>query len=437
MKSPSKVKNSILLSFPALVVVVVLVELLLRYIPYLNSIATDASSLHTPYTYNRDVTLFEPNMSTRVDYLTGTSEFTFETNAFGLRSRPIRHQKPDSTLRVLCVGDSFTEGFGVNQNETYPNQLDQILRGVGVDAEVLCAAMAGLHIWHYVDLVHHYGDLLRPDVVVLGIYSGNDIEASMLDAPGRRHQEARYGFLVPKSQAKWFRSNLEVGTVYFTEGWSWLSDLDWRLWGVSRAYRLLSNGLFQTSSPVNLLSGMGVLRVGPKIEPTRLPVLNMDTDLYLAETDSENDLNLLFDSAEMAFGDMVNYTSENDISLLVLNIPEGWQNPAWSFQTPKFMRLHDKSRVHDFWMKMNRKYDVPFRDLRPLYKTAWNQGAHTIFDLSAPHGHFSKTDNSLVAFVLLEALIANGYVKVVESELAEFLEQQFPDVFFPFGWTPN
>jgi hypothetical protein len=437
LKRLPKLRNLFLVSLPTVVILVLLVELLLRSSPFLNSMTTDPASLRTPYAYDESARLFAPDMDTRVDYLTGTAKFTFQTNSFGLRSRSIAPQKPDDSLRILCVGDSFTEGFGVNQDETYPNQLDHILSGLGVEAEVLCAAMAGLHIWHYVDLLHYYGDLLKPDVVILGIYSGNDIEIAMLNEPGRMDNETLYGFLIPKSAARLFRSSLEIGTVSFTEGWSWLSGLDRWLWKTSRSYRLVSNGLFQTRPTVFFLSKLGMLHVGKRIEPTRLPVLNVDTDLYLAESDMSDDLNLLYGSAEMAFGDMVNFATENDISLLILNIPEGWQNPVWSFQTPRFTRLHDMSRVHNFWLRMNKKYNIPFRDLQALYKTAWEHEAYSVFDLSAPHGHFSKTDNSLVAFVLLDVLLENGHLEVEGSELENFVEREFPNLVLPFVWSRN
>jgi hypothetical protein len=48
-------------------------------------------------------------------------EFTheFQTNSQGLRYKEIPLRKPPGTFRIFVVGDSMTEGTGVQSNETF------------------------------------------------------------------------------------------------------------------------------------------------------------------------------------------------------------------------------------------------------------------------------------------------------------------------------
>ena len=52
-------------------------------------------------------------------------EYDFETNSQGLRYREIPLEKPEGTYRVLLAGDSFTEGTGVEMEETFSTALER------------------------------------------------------------------------------------------------------------------------------------------------------------------------------------------------------------------------------------------------------------------------------------------------------------------------
>jgi acyl-CoA thioesterase-1 len=48
-----------------------------------------------------------------------------------------------ATVRILALGDSLTEGYGVEKEEAYPFLLEQALRDRGHDAEVVNAGISG------------------------------------------------------------------------------------------------------------------------------------------------------------------------------------------------------------------------------------------------------------------------------------------------------
>ena len=52
---------------------------------------------------------------------------SIRTNTKGLRDREYNSKKPKNTFRILVLGDSFTFGSCVEENETYPKVLENFL----------------------------------------------------------------------------------------------------------------------------------------------------------------------------------------------------------------------------------------------------------------------------------------------------------------------
>lgn len=94
-------------------------------------------------------------------------------------------EKRPGSFRILCLGDSHTDGVCWNP-ESYPNQLENLLVSEGRDVEVLNAGFSPSspfqQLWAYEQVYRR----LRPDLVVVGIYAGNDlIDLLRPDAPVR------------------------------------------------------------------------------------------------------------------------------------------------------------------------------------------------------------------------------------------------------------
>jgi lysophospholipase L1-like esterase len=95
--------------------------------------------------------------------------WTIETNARGYRGpEPLSGVDEDDLYRIVCVGDSVTFGFNVDQGATYPRQLEALLRAgaPGRSIEVINTAVPG---WSWVQglrFLEHEGLALRPDAVI-------------------------------------------------------------------------------------------------------------------------------------------------------------------------------------------------------------------------------------------------------------------------------
>jgi hypothetical protein len=72
-------------------------------------------------------------------------EFTFPrtVNSLGHSDKEWNRSKDSPVIRILTLGDSFTEGDGAPVDSTYPKLMESILRKKGHNVEVLNAGVAG------------------------------------------------------------------------------------------------------------------------------------------------------------------------------------------------------------------------------------------------------------------------------------------------------
>ena len=98
-------------------------------------------------------------------------------NSKGLRDREYAYAKPADTKRILCLGDSFTFGYGVAWDDTYASVLENMLDGrrvAGVRWEVINAGVCGTGTAHQLAFLESEGLRYDPDVVVVCFCGAND-----------------------------------------------------------------------------------------------------------------------------------------------------------------------------------------------------------------------------------------------------------------------
>jgi hypothetical protein len=98
-------------------------------------------------------------------------------NSLGFRGPDLDEAAAALGPRVLALGDSFTFGFGVSDDEAYPRRLERLLaeRLPERTPEVVNLGAQGYATYHEIDLLRRRGLALRPDAVLLAIYH-NDLE---------------------------------------------------------------------------------------------------------------------------------------------------------------------------------------------------------------------------------------------------------------------
>jgi len=104
---------------------------------------------------------------------TGEFKVTFETNAAGLRDdQPV--EKPDGVMRVMMLGDSFVQGYTVDRDDLFVDQLEGWWSSEERRVEVINAGTEAYSTDQEALWFREHGKAYQPDVVVLFPYL-NDI----------------------------------------------------------------------------------------------------------------------------------------------------------------------------------------------------------------------------------------------------------------------
>lgn len=117
--------------------------------------------------------IFEPNSS--AVYKSSEFEFEAKINSIGLRNDEISIDETDN-FRILCFGDSWTYGWGVNNNDAWPQKLELYLEARGFDKiEVINCGQPGQYTSTEVSYVEKIVPLLNPDLVLIGVLQLDDL----------------------------------------------------------------------------------------------------------------------------------------------------------------------------------------------------------------------------------------------------------------------
>jgi hypothetical protein len=108
---------------------------------------------------------------------------TWKINSQGLRDSEINYNKQADVYRILGLGDSFTFGFHVEQEETFLHQLEtrlnsNISRFGGIDSQIFQTVNMGVGGYgvaasHY--MLQEEGLKYDADMVITALFVGNDI----------------------------------------------------------------------------------------------------------------------------------------------------------------------------------------------------------------------------------------------------------------------
>jgi len=107
-------------------------------------------------------------------------------SAAGIRDRDdVGHQKPSGQRRIVCIGDSFTFGWGVRDEDGWVRLLERELRAGGQDVRTVnCGAAAALCVDEYAWGLRNRFGAFQPDAVVVTLCLNDLIPSSGLFVQG-------------------------------------------------------------------------------------------------------------------------------------------------------------------------------------------------------------------------------------------------------------
>jgi hypothetical protein len=109
-----------------------------------------------------------------------------KTNSLGLVGNQISIKKPTDIIRIIILGDSFTEGIQVREGKNFCEQLQRLLNDgklvAGKKFEVINAGVSGSSpITEYLLLKRELA-ILKPDIVMLGVFTNDVFEDNKIQA---------------------------------------------------------------------------------------------------------------------------------------------------------------------------------------------------------------------------------------------------------------
>ncbi len=95
---------------------------------------------------------------------------TYHINSAGFRGAEHSVEKPTGIKRIVTVGDSFTFGMSVNQQDAYSFQLEKILNKEKKEYEVINRGVMGYNMWQHYEMLKKNAIPYQPDLIMLELY---------------------------------------------------------------------------------------------------------------------------------------------------------------------------------------------------------------------------------------------------------------------------
>lgn len=139
-------------------------------------------------------TLFPP--SQKVLYRTIDFDAVASINQFGFRGNETSLEPG----QIIAIGDSFTFGFGNNDDDVWPNLLQDKLDAAGFTRKVYNLGVPGTNTEYHIDVARTYVNELKPSIVLFSVLLADDFQQVSESRLGDRGK-----FLFIKDQMKsWF-----------------------------------------------------------------------------------------------------------------------------------------------------------------------------------------------------------------------------------------
>jgi hypothetical protein len=126
------------------------------------------------YHYFNPTFIFYSNSYNRFRGKPHADNYNFKLNSLGFKDKEFTDKK-DNVYRIIGIGDSFTFGI-VPYEYNYLTLLESKLQGLGYNIEILNMGIPGMGPKEYLSLFVMEGLKLKPDMLLLSFYIGNDFE---------------------------------------------------------------------------------------------------------------------------------------------------------------------------------------------------------------------------------------------------------------------
>ena len=156
-----------------------------------------------------------PNQKGR-QIMPGAYDFTYSNNSLGLRGAKEYQFERHTEHRLLFLGDSFTYGLGVNDDQTFPYLTEKHLISEKIPVEAINAGNPGRGTDYALKFFQVLGSKFKPDLTVFSFLGKNFVD----DSRGQYYAVSAEGEVTPKGLRA--GSSLVKDLLYELPGYNWL-----------------------------------------------------------------------------------------------------------------------------------------------------------------------------------------------------------------------
>ena len=109
-----------------------------------------------------------------VEHATSEFHYVAHINNLGFRDRDFARRKP-AGRRIAVLGDSFTYGWGLSAEQSWPKVLETRLRDAGLAVEVANLGLPGAGPAEYAELAPRALAWLHPDLLIVAVLQADDL----------------------------------------------------------------------------------------------------------------------------------------------------------------------------------------------------------------------------------------------------------------------
>jgi lysophospholipase L1-like esterase len=105
-------------------------------------------------------------------------QFTLSTNRLGFRGTEFPVRRVPGVKRILVLGNSFTYGWGLDFDATWPHLLEQEMNAAGMQVEIANLGRPGTSGLEMRDIAARAIELLKPDLIMISVLQGGVLTTS-------------------------------------------------------------------------------------------------------------------------------------------------------------------------------------------------------------------------------------------------------------------
>jgi lysophospholipase L1-like esterase len=315
----------------------------------------------------------------------GVVDWLVKSNEWGFRGGDLTLKKTDGVTRIAMMGDSITDGFYVENDNTYPAFVQKKLSESGARVETINAACGGSSIDRELAIFRDAVTPFKPDVAVLTFVSNDVHVLAKVSDDMLLHQRANQSDL-----------NHRIGRIVFAHTAVGELVLDQVLRHISADYA----------------RNQDAPKKAPDLNPLRY---NIEGGAKFAENSRLFMLRYAKDDAQILASNL-----SSDIAVQLQRYLLAWDafmdhavangmQPVFVY-FPAYPQVYDVSvsmKVRDILREHSEQHHVPFLDLTPVLRA---QG-ETVLHLAPKDFHLNPTGNQVMGTALADFLLEKGLLE--------------------------